>query len=232
MKKKLILILIIFIFLPSIVFAVVSTETPTINKSTSSTIDDQSIKKLKENIANKVEEIRKKNNRIISGNIKEIKDDSFKIESDKTYLIKIQDTGLTTFYKITSGQQKEINKKDFNVGDYVIVSGLIDGSTITANSIFKDEQYLIVSGKIVEINRDNYYLKLVTSAKINYLINIETYTKQYLLNIKILEKERIGFSKLKEGDFVHVVIKINERKDKNEYSAERLLVIPQEYFLK
>lgn len=232
MKKKLIFSFSLFIIFPSIVLAVVSTETPTIKNSSSSAINDNSIEKLKENIANKVEEIRKKNNRAIAGYIKEIKDNLFKIESDKVYEIKIQDTGLTTFYKINANQQKEIDKKDFKIGDYIIVSGLIDGQIVTANSIFKDDRYLIINGKIIEINKDNYYLKIITNAKDNYLINIETYTKQYLLNIKTLEEERIGFSKLKEGDFAHIVIKASDKNDKNEYSAERLLIIPQEYFLK
>ena len=44
--------------------------------------------------------------------------------------------------------------------------------------------------------------------------------------------ERIGFSKIKEGDSVHFVFKISGDEKNNEYSADKILVIPQEYFIK
>ncbi len=233
MKKFFIFLFISLVFFPSLVLAMVATDSSEVKKSTdSSSVEKKSIEKLKENIANKVEEIRRKNNRAVSGYIKEIKDKTIFLQNSKNYQVKIQDSDLTTFYKISGNQQKEIEEKDLKTGDYIVVSGLIEGEIVTANSIFKDEEYLLINGKINEINKNNYYLKVITSDKVSYLINIEVYTKQYLLNIKNLDLERIGFSKLKEGDFTHIVIKLTEKNEKNEYSAERVLIIPQEYFLK
>ncbi|EKE14431.1 MAG: hypothetical protein ACD_12C00509G0001 [uncultured bacterium] len=53
-----------------------------------------------------------------------------------------------------------------------------------------------------------------------------------MINIKTLLKETIGFSKLKEGDTVHFVVKKTGTEKNNEYSAYKILVIPQEYFIK
>ncbi|MDO9027431.1 MAG: hypothetical protein Q7U68_01010, partial [Candidatus Roizmanbacteria bacterium] len=64
-------------------------------------------------------------------------------------------------------------------------------------------------------------------------------TKQFIVNIKTLEIERVGFSKIKEGDTVHFVVKktgnpLRQLADggNNNYSAIKILIIPQEYFIK
>jgi hypothetical protein len=45
--------------------------------------------------------------------------------------------------------------------------------------------------------------------------------------------EKSGFSKIKEGDTVHFVVKkTGEEKELNRYSAQKILVIPQEFFIK
>jgi len=65
-----------------------------------------------------------------------------------------------------------------------------------------------------------------------YTLSIETSTKQQIVNIKTLETERIGFSKIKEGDSIHFVVKVNGDEKNNEYSTEKILIVPQEYFMK
>ena len=53
-----------------------------------------------------------------------------------------------------------------------------------------------------------------------------------MLDIKTLELSKIGFSKLKEGDSVQVVVKSNGLNLKQtRFDAEKILIIPNEYFL-
>jgi len=88
-------------------------------------------------------------------------------------------------------------------------------------------------GRVTEIDSVNYTLKLMTPEKENYNLDIESSTKQSILNIKTLDVEKSGFSKIKEGDMIHFVVKKTayEQKD-NSYSAIKILTIPQEFFIK
>lgn len=89
------------------------------------------------------------------------------------------------------------------------------------------------SGKITEVNKDDYYIKVITSTKDTITLDIENATSMTMMDIKSLEAAKVGFSKLKEGDTIHFTVKrTGDEKEQNRYSAERLLIIPQEYFLK
>ena len=101
-----------------------------------------------------------------------------------------------------------------------------------ASSIFVDESYIVESGKITEVNKDSYSVKVMNSAKEIFTLDVEFYTKQLILNIKTLELERTGFSKIKEGDYAHFVVKRGININDNKYSVQKILIIPQEYFIK
>ena len=108
-------------------------------------------------------------------------------------------------------------------------------NVITANVVLIDENFLVNSGKITEVDKENYNIKVLTSDKNTYNLNIETYTKQFMVNIKTLGIEGVGFSKIKEGDTVHFVVKKIGNPPaggNNNYSATKILIIPQEYFIK
>ncbi|MEI6533457.1 MAG: hypothetical protein WCO06_06500, partial [Candidatus Roizmanbacteria bacterium] len=63
-------------------------------------------------------------------------------------------------------------------------------------------------------------------------LDIESKTQQQLLNNKTI-LEKAGFNQLKEGDTIHFVYKVTDSEKKSiRFTAERYLVIPQEYFLK
>ena len=202
--------------------------------ATKPTVEQKDIEILKEKVASKVSELRKENNKAISGRIFEAESDFFKIKMQKQeeYLVKL-DEALTKYYTISGNQAKEIKKEDINKNDYIIVSGVIHDKTVDANSLFVDEEYLVDSGKISQVNKDSYSLKVVTSSKEEFNLDIETLTKQTILNIKSLEVERTGFSKIKEGDTVNFVVKKTTEVNKdNHYSVIKILIIPQEYFIK
>ncbi len=208
--------------------------------SSSSTVAvDNDIQQLKDKVANKVLEIRKKNNKAVSGFVVSNDGNNMKINNnDEENQVKFDDA-LTKFFKITGIQKKEIKADDIKKNNYAIVSGVVADNIITANVVLIDENFLVDSGKITEINKENYSIKVSTSDKNTYDLDIQTSTKQYMVNIKTLLEETIGFSKLKEGDTVHFVVKRTENPlrqladgEDNNYSAIKILIIPQEYFIK
>lgn len=205
-------------------------QTPSATSSPTVAVD-KDVQTLKDKVANKVSEIRRKNNRAVSGFVTNIDGNGMKINNDGVNQVKFDDT-LTKFFKILGTTKKEINSDLIKKNDYVIVSGVVVDNVITANVVLVDENFLVDSGKITEINKDTYNIKILTSAKNTFSIDVETGTKQYMINIKTLLRETVGFSKLKEGDTVHFVIKRTGEEKNNNYSAEKILIIPQEYFIK
>ena len=229
MKKKLFLFF-LFTFLILNNFLVLGQE----KSSSASAVDETEIKDFKDKIASKVAELEKKDQRAVAGFI--VKNDKTQITlktEDKTNLqIKIDDV-LTKIYKISGATKKEIQIEDLAKDDYIIVTGPINDTVITANEIYVDERYLVKVGRVTEVNKTDYSLKVMTAEKEEYLLDIETQTRQLMLNIKTLEFEKAGFSKIKEGDLVHFVVKKTEFEQKdNHFSAAKILIIPQEFFIK
>ena len=114
----------------------------------------------------------------------------------------------------------------------MFVTGPEIGETITANAVYKDTPYHVFSGKIVEVNEDEFTVRIAAIDKSTYMLDVETGTDVLLMGIDTLETTKIGFSKLKEGDAVHAVIELDPAApEKTQYPAEKLLVIPNEYFI-
>ncbi len=232
MKKT---ILFVYLFICLFIYSTINVvaQTPSISASSSPTVAvDKDIQLLKDKIANKVLEIRKKNNKAVSGFVISNDGNKMKINNNgEANQVKFDDT-LTKYFKITGAQKKEIKADDIVKNDYAIVSGVLADIIVTANVVLIDENFLVDSGKITEINKGTYNIKVLTSDKNIYDLDIQTSTKQYMVNIKTLLQETIGFSKLKEGDTVHFVVKKTGQEKNNNYSAIKILIIPQEYFIK
>ncbi len=216
-------------------FVAAQTKTLTPSETASSlptVVVDKDIQLLKDKIANKVSEIRKQNNRAVSGFVVSNDGNTMKINNNgEENQVKFDNT-LTKYFKILGTQKKEIKADDIKKNDYAIVSGVVADNIISANVVLIDENFLVDSGKIIEINKDSYNIKVLTSDKNTYSLDIETYTKQFIVNIKTLDLERVGFSKIKEGDTVHFVVKKTGEEKNNNYSAIKILIMPQEYFIK
>lgn len=188
------------------------------------------IQDLKDKVATKVAELRKENKRAVAGVVTEIKEDVILLESaDATvYEVNIDDS-LTKAYQIGTGY-KEIQISALEKDDYLIVTGPQLDNTIDASVIYRDTQFVVFSGKITEVDSSNYTVKVLTSAKETYTLDIETKTAQRMLDIKTYETSTIGFSKMKEGDTIHFAA--NKKAGSTQVSAIRILIIPQEYFQK
>lgn len=236
MKKLLIItISILFLFILSYKVIAQSEEaTSAADASSSATTKvDETVKAFKERVA-KVAEVGRSEQQVVAGNIELIKDNKLTViaKDSETYSITVE-KDLTIIYSLINGVKKEKELNDISKNDYVIVTGPMIDRTVNANSVYIEEQFLLQSGKVTEINNEDFYLNIFNVDKENDLVDIETYSKIFLINIKTLETERIGFSKIKVGDTIHVVYKksFGDKKEEKRYSASRILVIPQEYFL-
>lgn len=219
------LILIMF----SVVAVPVFSQTPT--STPSGSLSDE-VDKLKEKVAEKVEEL-KQTEKAVSGIVQEIDGDEWILTDadSKKVNISIDDT-LTDFFDIAGTKTTELTQEDIEKGDYIFVTGPEIGDSITANAVYRDKQFIVLSGKITNVTAEDFTIQVLTVDKSDYVLDIESKTAQSMLNIKTLETEKIGFSKLKEGDSVHVVVNGNpENTSQTRFTALRLLVIPNEYFL-
>lgn len=225
----------VFLFVGRMAFGQTETVSPTETPITKPTDEpnQQEIDTIKEKIATKVAELREQNNKAVGGTITKISDNliTIKTTNDVDYLVKLDDS-LTKVYQVSTGQKKEIKAADLKTGMYIIATGVINDKTIDANFVYQDDLFLVYTGKISEVNADDFYIKVVSTDKDTYTLDVESFTKMDLLNIKTLQPERVGFSKLKEGDTVHFVIKksAESKTESNRYPAQKILVIPQEFF--
>lgn len=195
--------------------------------------EEAAIEILKEKVASKVTEIRRKNNKAISGSVISKSAGSIKIKTndDVEYEVKLDDA-LTKYFQIQGTKKQEIKTEDIETDDYIIVTGVITDKTISANTIFVDERFLVYSGKISLVDKENFTLTIVTTAKEEIDLDIENSTKQSMINIKTHEAETSGFTKIKEGDTIHFVVSRSAASKDENYVAKKTLIIPQEYFIK
>jgi len=210
------------------------TPEPTEATATGSSNVSKEVQKLKDNLVNKVAQIQKKDLRVVVGKVTEITKTSIKVTGDDaTVYTVVLDDVVTKYYSLKNGAKKELEGSDIAEDDYVIVAGLVDGTKVTANSIYVDTQVIVGTGSVATIDKIDFSLVVNSFSRIRYTIDVESSTKIALLDSKTLELETAGFSKIKEGDAVHFVLKVTgTEKEKNRYSAQKMLIIPQEYFLK
>lgn len=193
----------------------------------------EEIQNFKEKLASKVAELQKKEDKALSGFLILKKDKSLTIETtdNEQFTVELDDL-LTKFFQVNVSVLKEITLDNLEVNDYIIITGPISGKVITANNIYKDENFTSGSGIFSDTGQGDFSLQVVTLENETLNIDIETATKRKILNIKTLKLDDVGFSKIKTGDVLHFFYKKTSNKDEKKYSATKILVIPQEYFSK
>lgn len=191
----------------------------------------EAIEEIKDKVESKVSQLTS-NNKSRAGFIMTIEDDKMTLEGENGNFDVEVDKDVTTSYRIEGGKTSEVDFEDVKKGDYVLVSGPEIGSTITANAIYIDEHFFVKSGKIIEVNSESFYIKVQTLEKDQFILDVERSSTQQILDIKTLELESVGFSKLKEGDNIHFVAKRGPDKKQTRFSIVKSVIIPQEYFIK
>lgn len=223
----------LLLFNLSMVRAEVAISTPSGTTATSSadTKESNDVKNIKEKLASIT---RKKDQRAMGGFCK-IKDSKVSlVDSEGVEYSVVIDESLTKVYQINGSSKKEIKSSDLKQDMYIVSTGPTVDKSISANVVLVDDAYVVQSGKITEINKTDFFIKVTAQDKEEYTLDIEAGTKQNMINPKTLEIEKIGFSKIKEGDVVHFAAKkdTSDKNSKNRFAAQKILVIPQEYFMK
>lgn len=186
----------------------------------------EKIKKIAENVVSKDAK-----DKAFSGTVFEIDNDELIVSGSDGRKVTVS-LFITDFYQVGVSKFSEIKKEAIKKNDYVFVTGPQVGETITANAIYKDSSYFFITGKIATINKSDFSIDVLTIDKRQIIVDIESTTKQNMYNIKTKKSDKIGFSKLKEGDSVHIVVRgLISEITKDRVTANRLFVVPNEYFL-
>lgn len=234
--KKIFITILSFVFL---IIPVVSAQTPSVTSpeviSPTLSTEEADIQNFKEKVATKVAELRRENNKAIAGTVTSTEGTTtmkFVTDNDVEFDVKL-DENLTNYFQIAGTAVKEIKKEDVKKGDYIIVDGVVNDKTVQANSVYVDTLLLVLTGRIIEVNSDDFSIKVLGNDKETYTLDVQSATRQMLLNTTTLTEEKIGFSKIKEGDSIHFVVeKTGAEKEVNRFDAIKFLIIPQEYFIK
>lgn len=198
-----------------------------------STGELEEIQEFKDKLASKVAELQQNEDKAIAGFASDINESSLKIitSNNEKYSVELDDL-LTKYFSI-GNSITEKSKEDISEDDYLIVTGPVNGDIISANGIYIDTQYVSGSGIVSQTDQNNLALTIITLENDTFTIDVETSTKKQIINIKELKLDNVGFSTIKAGDVVHFIYKkSNEENKNNRYSADKILVVPQEYFSK
>lgn len=193
---------------------------------------DENVEQIKEQVASTVDELAKESKYATAGFITDIEEDKIYVNSMKGEVEVLIDQDLTTVFEIDGSDTEELELDDLEKNNYVsIVGPRIDGTT-NANTIYVDSHYVVRSGKITEVNDDDFYITIITPEKDSLTLDVEKKTTQQIIDVKTLALQDAGFSKLKEGDTVHFAAQRGPQEDQTRFSVATILIIPQEYFLK
>ncbi len=241
MNKSLILIIAVLVLLVPSAWAITMTPSPnpsiTPVATTSASLEstaEASIKNLRDRIASKVAQLRKRDEQAVSGQIISMTDTELVIESifGKKETIQLDET-LTKYYRFTGSAREEITKADTKVGQYIVVLGPRSSDKIIANEVFKDELYQSKSGRVTEVNASKSTIKIDTFDKETITVSIEGTTAIQAINPSSASVVSGTFARIKEGDTVHVVFRVLSISQKlDTVTASRILHIPVAYFAK
>ena len=235
LSVPIVLVLTVAMSIP-VVIAQTNTATSPATATTSAqpTQQDQQIQAFKDKVAAITDQSINQKKRAYAGVVTSVKGNTIHIKNDNAEYDAPVEPDLTKFYQVSNNATVEKKLTDITVGSYVIITGpLIDNKISPVNNVYLDTQYVVKEGKITDVSKSDYYVKVITSEKDTYTLDIENYTVMDMVNSKTDAIERVGFSKFREGDTIHFVYqKSATAKDPLRVSATRVLIIPQEYFSK
>ncbi len=150
-------------------------------------------------------------------------------DEEEEFEIRI-DADLTKLYQISGTTTKEITFDSLKKDSYVIVTGVINDKTVDANSILSTNISSLVRGKVGEVKVEDFFLKVLTNDKETYTLDIETFTKQQIVNIKTLVLERmVSQDKGRRHDHF-VVKKTGLEQEHNRFRCSEIFNHPPSFF--
>src|SRR3989338_5055188 len=225
--QKLFIIIVIFSTFGSVTYAATPSSQPTSSISTESSdlIDKlKQIEIFKEKIATKVAEIRNNEKAARFGNIKKIDKNTVTVSTKKgDQTVYYSDD--TEIYTLAKSDKTKIQANKLAEGDRITAFGYFDTDKITINAkyIYVMPNTLSLLGKITDKDSKNFTISLNTNEGQTIIVDIETYTKSYSLDLVKKALVKIGFSKLNKEDIIRVIGTPNEKED-NRISATRILL--------
>lgn len=236
MKRKISVILLLTILLLIMTGPISSTlaQSPTVTPppskaSTPSATPSDIINKLKqiqilkEKIATKVAEIREKEKKAISGVVKSIDQSTLVISKNGQDLV-ASISEDTLYYSFTKEGKNETTSKSVKIGSLISIFGYTGegANKLAAKYIYNQTSPIFIVGKIADIDKEKFTIT-VRERQENQLVDIETYTKNFVFT-RERGRQKIGFSKLKIGDTVHIIGTANT-KEENRVTAVSILVL-------
>jgi hypothetical protein len=182
------------------------------------------INNLKEKVASKVAELRLVEKRGIIGIVTEVSGNKITLSdtADQTRLIDVDE--LTNFSSPSAKGTFGIS--DISKGTKLSIVGLYNKQSKRILARFV-ESYIVpsfVTGIVVDVDSANFTMTVLSENKNETIVDIEnvTRTSTYTEEDDIT---RAGFSKIAQGDRVHV-IGYPDRREKNRITGTRILIFP------
>ena len=101
------------------------------------------------------------------------------------------------------------------------------GDELTAKSIIKQNQTEFIEGTIKNVEKNGYYIEIITADQETIIVDIEKNTVQKMIDEKTVQIASAGFSNYTVGARIHTVITQSDVEE-NRGSAVRTLLVPQQ----
>lgn len=202
------------------------TITPTKNPSKL----DENIMKLKDKIATKVAQITQSSSINLEGNIIKIDANQFVLNtSDKEYTVNF-DPETIKIYSLLQKETKETNKDALKKDQNIVINGYFLDKELSAKIIYIQSATEPITGQIIDINKSEYTITIITTSKEEITLDIEKDTIQNRTTLKDLTIKSSGFSEYKVNDYIFGTIvkrdkSSNRTKAIRTYTVDSLLLI-------
>ena len=180
---------------------------------------------LKEKIATKVSELRKKEKKVIYGTIQSVNKDTITISTKKDGDIEMTITNDTEINYLIYGKNKKIDFKKILNNQKIIAQGEYEQltKTFTPTKITIKPEYATIKGIVTKTDVANYILTVKDQNNKTYQIEVET--ESIIKKLGDGKLTLIGFSKINVDDtIITQAVVINNN---GNYTPIKLIILPK-----
>lgn len=190
----------------------------------SADLEKKKIEEIKKKITEQTEKTKESLERVVSGIIEKKEENTFVLDNQEVIEL---DSELTRYYEVKGNQIVDREKENFEEGDYIFALGPILDEKFNVLEVYKDEKFNIEFGVVTEVDSKGNFIRFLNTTKKEVTANINRKTKLLLLtDEEKFDFENVRISKLKEGDYIALVYKVEQEGE--EINASKILIIPQE----